>query len=85
MRLDVYTPCPPCRVPFAAARGRVFLLHDDFEAYYRRQHLVDDEELPAFFEKLKTPLPLDVRVSHRAALVLVRIRVLLSAALARAS
>lgn len=39
-----------------------------FEQYYRAQHLMGDDELPAFFEQLRRPLPLDVRASARASL-----------------
>ena len=39
-----------------------------FESYYRKQRIVPDEEWPAFAAALQSPLPLDVRVSHRAPL-----------------
>ena len=39
-----------------------------FESYYRKQRIVPDEEWPAFAASLKSPLPLDVRVSPRAPL-----------------
>ena len=39
-----------------------------FESYYQKQRIVPDEEWPAFAAALKSPLPLDVRVSRRAPL-----------------
>jgi 16S rRNA C967 or C1407 C5-methylase (RsmB/RsmF family) len=39
-----------------------------FESYYRKQRIVPDDEWPAFAAALQSPLPLDVRVSHRAPL-----------------
>jgi hypothetical protein len=39
-----------------------------FEQYYRAQRLLGEDELPAFFEQLRRPLPLDVRASARASL-----------------
>ena len=48
-----------------------------FESYYRKQRIVPDEERPAFAAALQSPLPLDVRVSHRASRAFKRLLALL--------